>query len=95
MENADSARRRVETYRDLSEIRAAEGRMEAEAAEMDGKLDRFDADIEQAEETIDVYLRQQNGGREPDHPSFWRATRPGRHHGFRIGHEPDPLPPDS
>ncbi len=78
MENAASARRRVERYRDLSAIRTAEGRMEAEAVEMDDELDRFDADIEQAEETIDRYLRQQNGGREPDHPSFWRTGRAGK-----------------
>ena len=75
MDNADNARRRVETYRELSAIRAAERRMAAEADELEQGLDRFEADIERAEQTIDVYLRQQNGGREPDHPASWRPGR--------------------
>jgi hypothetical protein len=77
MDNADNARRRVETHRELSAIRAAERRMAAEADELEEGLDRFEAEIQRAEQTIDVYLRQQNGGREPDHPASWRTGRAG------------------
>jgi hypothetical protein len=77
----ECARLHVATDRELAAIRRAEQRMAAEERGLERRLDDLEADIERAEQTIDVYLRAENCGHEPDRPPFWRADGPIRHGG--------------
>jgi hypothetical protein len=82
----ERARLHVATDRELAAIRKAEQRMAAEERGLERRLDDFEVDIERAEQTIDVYLRAENCGHEPDRPPFWRTDgpiRPGGHSGLR------------
>jgi predicted phage-related endonuclease len=73
MNDEELTRLRVATQRELAEIRKAEQRMAAGEHELEHELERFEDDIKGAEETIDLYLRQENWGREPEHPPYWRT----------------------
>lgn len=66
---------RSEEERTFADLRKAGEQMEAQAHELEERLERFDDDIVGAEEVIDVYLRQANGGTEPEHPAYWRAAQ--------------------
>lgn len=76
MRNHDIDRLRVEESRALADLRTAEKRMEAGEQELERELDEFDADVDKAEDTIDGYLRAENGGRAPEHPSYWHTRGP-------------------
>ena len=51
--------------------------MAAEEQELERRLADFERDIQGAEQIIDVYLRDEGCGREPDYRPFWRAARRG------------------
>lgn len=76
MDDQERARLHVATVHELAGIRKAEEHMSAEARELERGLDVLESDIERAEQIIDVYLRAESCGREPDHPPFWRTSGP-------------------
>lgn len=76
MRNHELDRLRIEESRALAELRHAEERMAASERELERRLDDFDADVDSAENTIDDYLRTENGGHEPEHPPYWHARAP-------------------
>jgi hypothetical protein len=75
MRNEEVDRLRVEEDRELAGLRKAERRMATEEKELERELQHLDADIEAAEETVDVYLRAENGGHDPDHPAYWHKRK--------------------
>jgi hypothetical protein len=68
MRNHERDRLQAEESRALAELRRAEERMAASERELERKLHGLDADIVEAEDTIDAYLRAGNRGRKPEHP---------------------------
>jgi hypothetical protein len=94
MTGDQDAKRRDEEHRELFAIRREEQAMAAEERKLEEELKSLDADLTQAERTIDADLRQQHWGHDPEQPPFWprrhsppaaRACRTHRHPPERRG----------
>ena len=68
MRNHERDRLQAEESRALAELRRAEERMATSERELERQLHDLDADIAEAEDTIDAYFRAGNGRRQPEHP---------------------------
>jgi len=79
--NADEqARDRDERDRNRMAIRKLERSMAAEERGLERTLEAFGAYLDRAERSIDVELRAEHHGHEPERLPFWRAGAPGKPH---------------